>query len=59
MCVHVCQGASETGCRRKHEAGVAQGEKRLVINRKEQMALVVVPVFIFNVNIPPRAPALH
>lgn len=42
------------------EAGVALGEEnRFVINRKEQMALVVVPIFIFDVNIPPRAPALQ
>lgn len=34
-------------------------ENRFVINRKEQMALVVMPVFRFDVNIPPRAPALQ
>lgn len=48
------------GCRKDHEAGVALGEEnRFVINRKEQMALVVMPIFIFDVNIPPRAPALQ
>lgn len=50
----------DRGCRRKHEAGAAQGEEnRFVIDRKEQMALVVMPIFIFNVNIPPGAPALQ
>lgn len=39
---------------------MAQGEEnRFVIDRREQMALVVMPIFIFNVNIPPGAPALQ
>lgn len=58
--VCICQGVAETGCRKKHEAGLEQGEeKRFVIDRKEQMALVVMPIFIFNVNTPPRVPALQ
>lgn len=58
--VRICRGATETGCRRKHGAGVVQGEeKRFVIDRKEQMALVVMPIVTFNVNIPLGAPALQ
>lgn len=58
--VHMCGGATGRGCRRKHEPGVVRGEeKRFVTNRKEQMALVVMPVVIFNVNIPPGATALE
>lgn len=57
--VRICQDAAETALAEaaggKCEAGVVQDEeKRFVIKRKEQMALVVVPIFIFNVNIPPR-----
>jgi len=60
LCVCICWGATETGCRRKHEAGVVQGEeKRFVISRREQMGLVVMPIFISNVNIPTSTSVIH
>lgn len=60
MFAHLLGCHRDRGHRRDHEAGVALGEEnRFVINRKEQMALVVMPVFIFDVNIPLRAPALQ
>lgn len=62
--VLICRDAAETAPAEaaggKREAGVVQDEeKRFVTKRKEQMALVVVPIFIFNVNILPRALALQ
>lgn len=34
-------------------------ENRFVSDRKEEMALVVMPLFIFNVNIPLGTPAFQ